>query len=240
MLRYFLAAAAIGFSISALGETLIPGAIYFDSENTLQEVLRLSEVKDNTALGQLVESHHISTNVTENAPILLYLAGPNPESPAEFRFNNNPTTYWTLTKFIEGIRVTPNPTNSETAFTPVVLPSPTPNSTPTPTPTPTPTTPIPTPTPKSVVAFAEREGTPDSENSPPPLRKHRRAKEHYSSSHPPSNDDEVPNDLKVWHQVNGHWKWYVKRPGPGTAPSVEPNIPTAAPVLRAQPVPSSP
>jgi hypothetical protein len=226
-----LAPLIVGFATTGLSETLVSGAIYFDSENTLREVLRLSELKDNNALGQLVASHHVSEKIVDNTDIQLYLAGPNPESPAEFRFVNNPTTYWTLTKFIEGIRVTPNP-NSEAAFTPVVIPSPTPNSTPTPTPTPTLTsTPTPTPTPKSVVALAEREGTPDPENPPPP-RKHHRTREHFSSSHPPSNDDEVPNDRKVWHTVNGHWKWYVKRP--------EENVPTAVPVPRALPVAPSP
>jgi hypothetical protein len=229
----------VGFATFGRSETLISGAIYFDSENTLQEVVKLSELRDNAALGQLVASHHVSPKTTENQDIRIYLAGPNPESPAEFRFTNNPTTYWTLTKFIEGIRVTPNPTNSETAFTPVVIPSPTPNSTPTPTPTPTP---IPTPSPKSVVANAEREGLPGEESSPPPLRKHRRVKEErYSSSHPPSNDDEVPNDRKVWHLVNGHWKWYEKRSNAPAATAIPNAVQSAAPpVLRAQPVTPSP
>ena len=215
----------VGFTTTGLGETLVSGAIYFDSENTLQEVLKLSDAKDNTALGQLVESHHVSVKTTEPTTIQIYLAGPNPESPAEFRFINNPTTYWTLTKFIEGIRVTPNAAPNSTTFMPVVLPSPTPNPTPTPTPTP-----IPTPIPKSVVtSIAEREGLPGAEDSPTPLRKHRRAREH-SSSHPPSNDDEVPNDQKVWHLVNGRWKWYVKRP----------EAPSASPAPRALPVQPAP
>jgi hypothetical protein len=221
----------VGFATPALGETLISGAIYFDSENTMQEVLKLSGDKDNEALGQLLSAHHVSDKTTEPTPIQLYLAGPNPESPAEFRFINNPTTYWTLTKFISGIRVTPNSAPNPTAFIPVVIPSPTPTLNPTP--TPTPTKPIPTPTPRSVVAIREREAS-DSEDSPPPLRKHHRVRErereHYSLTHPPSNDDEMPNDRKVWHLVDGHWKWYEKRPNLPSTTAIASPVPRALPV----------
>jgi hypothetical protein len=64
--------------------------------------------------------------------------------------------------------------------------------------------------PKSRVAVIEaEEDTPEPEPSPP-LRKHARAKKKY----PPAKstaDDGVPENAKVWHQVNGHWKWYDKR-----------------------------
>ena len=179
MLRPFLALVAIGFPMAAFGETLISGAIYFDSENTLQEVLRLSGEKNNEAIGRLVDAHHVSTKVTENADIQVYLAGPGPTSPAEFRFTNNPTTYWTLTKFIEGIRVTyiptPTPITPPPATIPVALPTPTPNSTPnTPNATPRTTpTPTPTPSPKPAIALREREDLPE-DSSPPPRKHHRR------------------------------------------------------------------
>ena len=80
MLRSLLAVAAIGFSIPALGETLVSGAIYFDSENTLEEVVKLSELKDNDTLGRLVAAHHVNPKLTEDTEILLYLAGPSRKS----------------------------------------------------------------------------------------------------------------------------------------------------------------
>jgi hypothetical protein len=242
------------FSTPVFGETLASGAIYFDSENTLQEVFRFSGEADNAALGRLIASHHVSDKLPENADIFLYLAGPNPESPAEFRFINNPTTYWTLTKFIQGIRVAPSATDVNIPV--VAIPTPTPNVLPNATPTPTPL-PSPTPTPKSAVASAEREEPSDSETSPPPLlrKHHARVK---LKERPPSTDDDVPDSEKVWHQVNGHWKWYQKRHEvrralaptesfpPSPAVPVLPNVPTAAaiptplPNNRAAPILRSP
>lgn len=195
---HFLALIA-GFTTPAVSETLKTGAIYFDSEHTLQEVLKLSNEKDNEALNRLIANHHVSTKLSEDTDIQIYLAGPTPESPAEFRFINSPTTYWTLTKFIEGLQ--PTPTSTET-FIP--NPNPTPN-TPTSNATPTPT-PAPLPTPvKTDVAIQERKEPSEAETPSPPLRKqYRRVKEGHS------NDEGVPESEKVWHQVNGHWKWYPK------------------------------
>jgi hypothetical protein len=93
------------------------------------------------------------------------MSGATPESPAEFRFLNGPTTYWTTTK---------NVTN----FAKPILTS-TPVLTPTPTPTP--------------------ESTAGAE-SPIPKRLHGQ-----HASNAPFDDDD---GQRIWHQVDGKWKWY--------------------------------
>ena len=119
--------------------------------------------------------------------IVVLITGATPESPAEFRFLNGPTTYWTVTK---------NVTN---------FAKPIATSTPTPAPTP--------------------EATPIPVESPPPTveqnsRKHKRGA--------PLDDD---NGRRIWHQVDGKWKWYpvgkhhlpVKKASPSDqAPVVNP------------------
>jgi hypothetical protein len=229
MLRLFLASALA--ATPGLSETLLSGATYFDSENTLLEVQQLIKEENQDGLVRLFQGNHISAKLAQNLDIILLRSGLDPESPAEFRFANNPTTYWTFSKYVSNdVKTTsasPTPTRGlpgETGFgfTPTTGPTPTPASTPSPASTPAL---MPTPTPKSRIV--EREDTSDTETSPP-LRKHPRAKKH-----PPSNDDEgVPESAKVWHQVNGHWKWYDKRNQKEVrrAIAVEPNVPTAAPI----------
>jgi hypothetical protein len=91
-------------------------------------------------------------------------------------------------------------------------------------------TPTPSPTPKAV---PERENI-SEEETPAPLRRHRRiAKER-------SSEEGVPESAKVWHRVNGHLKWYdkrnlheVRRAIPLTA-----NAPTAAAIANPTPTPT--
>ena len=81
-------------------ESLVAGATYYDSENTLLEVQDLARIKDNEGLGRLYSAHHISEAVTKDVPIEILSRGNSPSSPAEFRFLDSPTTYWTQSKFI--------------------------------------------------------------------------------------------------------------------------------------------
>jgi hypothetical protein len=259
MLKSLFALAAIGCATPVLGETLVAGAIYFDSENTLLEVDQLIHANDQDHLGRLFTGKHISDKVPANLDIVVLQSGPNPGSPAEFRFIKNPTTYWTYTRYVSNDDIknittaTAPPTSTSTPPTapnstlPANLPSSlyhvtsvplNPNTTlstppisiPTPTPIPTPTaTPIPTPTPKPAVVMREREEDSDDDSPAPPLRRHYRVKTH-SPSRPPSLDDEVPESEKVWHRVDGHLKWYRKPPKEVRRAFTASEVPMAAPV----------
>ena len=188
---------------AARGDMLVAGATYYDSENTLLEVQDLTRKKDNEGLLRLAGTNHVSDPVTQDRPIEILSRGNTPSSPAEFRFLDGPTTYWTQSKYVFD------------AASPVSNPAPTP------TPTPAPTlaiTPTPTPTPKPAEKIAKRT---------------------------PKEDPE--NDV-VWHEVDGHMRWYnprihhpqefkskpKKRVRVLRAQPVEPNVPTAEAVPRGQ------
>jgi len=178
-------------SIPIFADTLVVGSVYFDSAQTLNEVIKLSAQHDNEGIAKLIENGHISNQTGEKMDIVVLTSGSTPESPAEFRFLNGPTTYWTLTRNITNVA------------------KPVATSTPVPTPTPT-ATPEPTPVPAE---------------SPRPTSKqyHRQHK-----SNAPFDDD---NGKRIWHQVDGKWKWYPankyhartkKGLPPGEAPLVNP------------------
>jgi hypothetical protein len=117
-------------SVPVFADTLVVGSMYFDSEQTLKEVINLSAQHDNEGIAKLIQNGHISDLTREEKDIVVLISGSTPESPAEFRFLNGPTTYWTLTK---------NVTNfAKPIPTPTPLPTPTPESTPLPTETPKP------------------------------------------------------------------------------------------------------
>ena len=168
---------------SALGDTLVKGATYFDSENTLSEVVQLSLRRDNDAIATLIKYNHVSEKTAQDLEVVVLTSGSQPESPAEFRFLNNPTTYWTVSKYITNIHVaaSPSPTPPQTA--PI----------PTPTVTPNPTSAVPHTPSRKVLA------------EPAPVH-HRHPSE---EDKPPDNDSQ-----KVWHKVNGRWKWYDRHPTP--------------------------
>jgi hypothetical protein len=162
---------------SAFADTLVSGSIYFDSQNTLEEVVRLSAAKDNESILNLINSGHVSAQTHSNEEIVILTSGSTSESPAEFRFLSGPTTYWTLTKFVTKEQV--------------VEPTPTPMPEQSPTPTVTP------------------------EISPTPAEKRSRQK---PENNDPSDDD---NGRRIWHQVNGRWKWYFahRKPVKTTPPN---------------------
>jgi hypothetical protein len=209
MLKSLLA--LVTLSTPVLGETLVSGAIYFDSENTLLEVQDLIKEGNQDGLARLFKGNHISDKLPANMDIVVLFSDSNPEGKAEFHFINNPTTYWTFSKYIktDASKTTPTP------FLPPVpnstLPANLPSSliapsTPIPIPTPTST---PTPTPKSLVAMQERKET-SERKTPSPLHKHRRTKEQKEHPRPKiiSFISRIFGQRKAWHKVNGHWKWY--------------------------------
>jgi hypothetical protein len=159
-------------SVPVLADTLVSGSVYFDSQNTLQEVVKLSAAKDNESILKLINSGHISQQTDTNKDIVILATGQTSESPAEFRFVDEPTTYWTLTKFV----------NKEA----VVEPTPMPEQPATLTARPEPTA-APIATPERMTTVTKK--------------RHRRA----SENNDPMDDD---HGRRIWHKVDGQWKWY--------------------------------
>jgi len=120
-------------SAPVFADTLVVGSVYFDSEQTLKEVINLSTLHDNEGIAKLIQNGHISDQTREEKDIVVLISGSTPESPVEFRFLNGPTTYWTLTKNVTNL-AKPLPTS-----TPVPTATSTPTPAPTESPTPTPT-----------------------------------------------------------------------------------------------------
>jgi hypothetical protein len=154
-------------SMPVFADTLLIRSVYFDSMQTLNEVVELSAQHDNEGIAKLINSGHISSQTSSDMDIVVLVMGSTPDSPAEFRFLNGPTTYWTLRKNVTDLAK------------PIA--------------TPTPLPPLPTPT---------VEPTPPAAESPTPaLKQSHRRQENLS----PSDDD---NGRRIWHQVDGQWKWY--------------------------------
>ena len=194
-------------SVPVFADTLVVGSIYFDSEQTLQEVINLSAQHDNEGIAKLIQNGHISDLTREEKDIVVLISGSTPESPTEFCFLNGSTTFWTLTK---------NVTNfAKPIPTPTPLPTPTPESTPLPTESPTPSS-----------------------------KQHNRQNE----TNAPFDDD---NGKRIWHQVDGKWKWYpannrhvtgwpaaATRPAPAANPRVSPSRAAALPASSPRPTPT--
>jgi len=155
-------------SAPVFADTLVAASVYFDSVQTLNEVNKLSAQHDNEGIAKLTENGHISKQTGGEMDIVVLLSGSTPDDPAEFRFLNGPTTYWTLTRNVANL------TRPIEASTPV----PTATRTLEPKPTPVPT------------------------ESPTPTSKHYQRKH---ESNAPFDDD---NGRRIWHQVDGKWKWY--------------------------------
>ena len=104
-------------SVPVFADTLVSGSVYFDSQETLEEVVKLSAAKDNESILRLINSGHVSQQTDSNKDIVILTNGLTSESPAEFRFLSGPTTYWTLTKFVtKEAAVEPTPTPAPEEF----------------------------------------------------------------------------------------------------------------------------
>jgi hypothetical protein len=115
-------------SIPVFADTLKVGSVYFDSAQTLNDVTKLSAQHDNEGIAKLIENKHVSTQTGVELDIVVLLSGSTPESPAEFRFLDGPTTYWTLAR---NVAHSPGPIATSTAVpTPTPEPEPVPSESP--------------------------------------------------------------------------------------------------------------
>src|ERR1700692_2198991 len=108
-------------STPVFADTLVAGSVYFDSEQTLKEVINLSEQHDNEGIAKLIKAGHISDQTPAEMNIVVLRSGSTPESPVEFRFLSGPTTYWTVTKNVTNLTkpiLTPTPLPTPASQTP--------------------------------------------------------------------------------------------------------------------------
>jgi hypothetical protein len=128
-------------AVPVFADTLLGGATYFDSLQTLSEVNKLSAQHDDSGIAKLAENGHIRPQIATDMDVVVLLSGTTPEDPVEFRFLDGPTTYWTLTKNVANLSKplaasTPTP-GPIAAATPLPKATPTLESTPEPTESPT-------------------------------------------------------------------------------------------------------
>jgi hypothetical protein len=110
MVTKSLLIALFATSLPVFADTLIKGSVYFDSQKTLEEVVKLSVEKDNESILKLINNGHVSQRTDSDKDIVVLTIGFTPESPAQFRFLSGPTTFWTLTKFVsKSVEPTPTP-----------------------------------------------------------------------------------------------------------------------------------
>jgi hypothetical protein len=122
---------------AALGEILLEGEIYCDSAAALSEMVSLARAGDNQGLAKLIASGHVEPKALQDIPVKVLARGEEPDSPLEFAFPGSPTTYWTLSRWV-------NPEPKEAPASP----SPSPSSTPIPA------------SPKTATEAPKREATP--------------------------------------------------------------------------------
>ena len=58
-------------STPVFADTLVAGAVYFDSEQTLKEVINLSEQHDNEGIAELIKTGHISDQTEEAKDVVV-------------------------------------------------------------------------------------------------------------------------------------------------------------------------
>ncbi|MBV9274589.1 MAG: hypothetical protein JO333_11895, partial [Verrucomicrobia bacterium] len=194
----------IGFAFSLFlilpsfgGEAvLLKGAVYYDSQNTFRDVVAFTLLKDDDSINHLIKIGHISTPTEEEQNVVVYYAGSESDSPAEFAFLTGPTTYWTFAKYLSNspkasatASPSPVPEISETTPTASPLPEATPEASPSP----------------SWHFVIGMPGESSRSVLVPQKRVRRRSEE--------DNGAESNGGRKIWHLVNGQKKWYYeKRP----------------------------
>jgi hypothetical protein len=203
-LPLFLCSISISFLLVSLlpaaqEATLLKGAVYYDSGAALREATAYGMLNDTDSISEMEKIGHISAPTKEEIKIVLVtVTGTLPESPAEFTFPEDPTTYWTLAKNLS-LR-NPQPAQAEASASPSASAFPSASASPSPADA------------LSARAKSDREilGMPGEEKPPPePDRTHRKRVR-------PKTEDKEAEDgsrfgKKIWHTVDGHRRWYYKK-----------------------------
>jgi hypothetical protein len=193
-LPLFLCSISISsLSPAAQEATLLKGAVYYDSGAALREATAYGMLNDRDSISEMEKIGHISAPTQEEVKVVLVtVTGTLPDSPAEFTFTEDPTTYWTLAKNLS-LR-NPQPAQAEASASPSPAVSPSPADA------------------LSARAKSDREilGMPGEEKpSPEPNRIHKKRVR-------PKTEDKEEEDgsrfgKKIWHTVDGHRRWYYEK-----------------------------
>src|SRR6202035_6187232 len=66
-------------STPVFADTLVAGSVYFDSEQTLKEVINLSARHDNEGIAELIKNGHVSNQTGAEVDIAVLISGSMPE-----------------------------------------------------------------------------------------------------------------------------------------------------------------
>jgi hypothetical protein len=173
--------------VAVNAQALLAGSEYYDSFETIAQVVILKAAHNEAGRDYLVREGHILPKSEASLPIIVIARGSEPESGCEFRFPAYPRTYWTFTENI----ATLEELKGEAQASPSPEPSPVPAASVSPekviaSPSPSPLIAPPTPEPTAVVV----EATP----SPSPKKKKQKKQT-------------TEHGAIEWHKVNGQWKW---------------------------------
>lgn len=110
---------------SLFADVLVSGSVYFDSQQTFDEVKKLAAQGDNTEISRLISDGHVSKPVLNELEVSVLSPGQHSGSPVEFRFKDKPTTYWTVAKFIKAGSPSVSVTDPALSQAPSPTPAPT-------------------------------------------------------------------------------------------------------------------
>src|SRR6202023_3784761 len=66
-------------STPVFADALVAGSVYFDSEQTLKEVINLAEQHDNEGIAKLIKDGHVSNQTGAEINIAVLISGSTPE-----------------------------------------------------------------------------------------------------------------------------------------------------------------
>ena len=92
---------AIGFPVPLFADALASGSVYFDSEQTYEEVKRMAAQGDNEGISKLIADRHVSQPVPDDVEVSVITSGQAPYGLVEFRFQDGATPYWSLAKWVK-------------------------------------------------------------------------------------------------------------------------------------------
>lgn len=110
-------------------QALLAGSEYYDSFQTLAQVVIMQAAGNQAGRDYLVSEGHILPKNEQSLAVILIARGTDPQSGAEFRFPAYPRTYWTFSENIataEELHADPSPSPSPVIATPTPTPSPRP------------------------------------------------------------------------------------------------------------------
>lgn len=114
---------------AASAQALLAGSEYYDSFDTIAQVVILKAAHNEEGRDYLAREGHILPKASASLPIIVIAHGQEPESGCEFRFPDYPRTYWTFSENVATIEELKG-TESSPSPSPSALPAARPTATP--------------------------------------------------------------------------------------------------------------